>query len=72
MISLVDTDRIWFKSRFGIDIAQIDRDLGLCSLAIQSDDIYLMEDAIKDSQTATTLMYPANADYGFMRLHHLK
>ena len=53
MISLVDTDRIWFKSRFGIDIAQIDRDLGLCSLAIQSDDIYLMEDAIKDSQTAT-------------------
>ncbi|HMG81745.1 MAG TPA: GAF domain-containing sensor histidine kinase [Ferruginibacter sp.] len=53
MISLVDTDRIWFKSRFGIDIAQIDRDLGLCSLAIQSDDIYLMEDAIKDSLTAT-------------------
>jgi signal transduction histidine kinase len=53
MISLVDTDRIWFKSRFGIDIAQIDRSLGLCSLAIQSDDIYLMEDAIKNSLTAT-------------------
>ena len=53
MISLVDSDRIWFKSRFGIDIAQIDRDLGLCSLAIQSDDIFLMEDAINDSVTAT-------------------
>ena len=50
IVSLVDTDRIWFKSRYGIDITQIDRALGLCSVAIESDDIYLMEDAIKDAQ----------------------
>jgi signal transduction histidine kinase len=53
IVSLVDTDRIWFKSRYGIDIPQIERNTGLCSVAIQSDDIYLMEDATNNSLTAT-------------------
>ncbi len=48
IISLVDTDRIWFKSHFGLDINQIDREPGLCASAILSDDIYLIEDAKND------------------------
>ena len=48
IISLVDTDRIWFKSHFGLDINQIDREPGLCASAILSDDIYLIEDARND------------------------
>lgn len=51
LVSLVDTDRIWFKSRFGLDATQIDRNPGLCASAILSDDIYLVEDAIKDPRT---------------------
>lgn len=51
IITLVDTDRIWFKSSFGIDAEQIPRNPGLCSSAIMSDDIYIVEDARKDPRT---------------------
>ena len=48
LVSLVDTDRIWFKSHFGIDVEQIDRAPGLCASAILSNDVYLVEDARRD------------------------
>lgn len=51
IISLVDTDRIWFKSAYGIDAEQISRDPGLCSSAIMSNDIYIVEDARVDPRT---------------------
>jgi GAF domain-containing protein len=51
IITLVDTDRIWFKSSFGIDAEQIPRSPGLCSSAIMSEDIYIVEDARKDPRT---------------------
>jgi signal transduction histidine kinase len=51
IVSLVDTDRIWFKSAYGLDVRQIDRDPGLCASAILSDDLYIVEDAIKDVRT---------------------
>ena len=53
IITLVDTDRIWFKSAFGIDGEQISRDPGLCSSAIMSDDIYIVENASIDPRTLT-------------------
>ena len=51
IVTLVDTDRIWFKSRYGLDVTQIGRDPGLCASAILSDEIYLVEDALKDPRT---------------------
>jgi GAF domain-containing protein len=51
IISLVDTDRIWFKSKYGIDVNQIDRNPGLCASAIMSDDVYIVEDAKNDPRT---------------------
>lgn len=48
LISLVDSDRIWFKSHFGLDINQIPKDPGLCVSAILGDDVYLIEDAKRD------------------------
>lgn len=53
IISLVDTDRIWFKSRYGLDVTQITREPGLCSSAILSDDLYVVEDALNDPRTLT-------------------
>lgn len=53
IVSLVDKDRIWFKSRYGLDVSQVDREPGLCASAILSDDIYLVEDAINDPRTLT-------------------
>ena len=51
IITLVDTDRIWFKSSYGLDVDEISRDPGLCSSAIMTDDIYIVEDARKDPRT---------------------
>jgi two-component sensor histidine kinase len=48
IISIVDHDRIWFKSHHGVDVQQIDREPGLCASAILSDDAHLLEDASKD------------------------
>ncbi|MEO7923835.1 MAG: GAF domain-containing protein [Chitinophagaceae bacterium] len=51
IITLVDTDRIWFKSSYGITTEEIPRDPGLCSSAIMSDDIYIVENAKIDPRT---------------------
>jgi GAF domain-containing protein len=51
IISLVDSDRIWFKSHYGLPISQIDREPGLCASAILSNNTYVVEDAKKDPRT---------------------
>ena len=51
IISLVDTERIWFKSAYGLPVRQIDRDPGLCASAILSDDIYVVNNAASDPRT---------------------
>ena len=51
IISLVDTDRIWFKSTYGLDADEISRDPGLCSSAIIGDDVYVVENAKVDPRT---------------------
>lgn len=51
IISLVDNERIWFKSHYGLSVNQIDRSPGLCASAILTDDIYSVEDARKDPRT---------------------
>ncbi|NEM91366.1 GAF domain-containing serine/threonine-protein kinase [Galbitalea soli] len=45
IVSIVDHDRIWFKSHHGIEIEQIDRDPGLCASAIMDDKPWIIEDA---------------------------
>ncbi len=51
IVTLVDTDRIWFKSRYGLDVEQIERNPGLCASAILSDDLYEVYDALNDPRT---------------------
>lgn len=51
IITLVDTDRIWFKSSYGLEVEEIPRDPGLCSSAIMSDEIYIVENARVDPRT---------------------
>lgn len=54
IVSLVDEDRIWFKSSYGLkDVQQIEKAPGLCASAILSDEIYLVEDARNDPRCLT-------------------
>lgn len=51
VVSLVDTERIWFKSRYGVDAPEIGRDPGLCASAILQDGPWIIEDARQDPRT---------------------
>ena len=48
IVSIVDEDRIWFKSRHGIDVEQVGRDPGLCASAILQDGSLVVADALVD------------------------
>lgn len=48
LISLVDENRQWFKSCYGLDATQTDRDISFCGHAIHGDDVFLVTDASKD------------------------
>jgi two-component sensor histidine kinase len=48
IISIVDHDRIWFKSHHGLDVQQIGRDPGLCASAILSSEAHVLVDASAD------------------------
>ena len=49
-VSLVDEDRVWFKSRVGIDVDQTARDAGLCCSAMLSQGVYHLSDAAHDQR----------------------
>ncbi|WP_091339497.1 GAF domain-containing protein [Alkalimonas amylolytica] len=50
-VSLVDEDRIWFKSRFGLSATEVERAPGLCASAIFSDKAYVVKNAIDDPRS---------------------
>lgn len=51
LVSLVDEDRIWFKSRHGLDAQEIPRSPGLCASVILSDEAYVVTNALEDPRT---------------------
>ena len=52
IVSIVDTDRIWFKSHHGLDgVSQIDREPGLCASAILHEGPWVVTDAEHDPRT---------------------
>ncbi len=53
LVTLVDEDRIWFKSHHGLDVEQITRESGLCSSAIMQDEVWVVEDALTDERTCS-------------------
>ncbi len=52
LISLVDANRQWFKSRVGLDAEQTPRDISFCGHAILGDGIFEIPDAAADPRFA--------------------
>jgi two-component sensor histidine kinase len=51
IISIVDEDRIWFKSHHGVPVEQIGREPGLCASAILTNDPHILTDASIDPRS---------------------
>jgi len=51
IISIVDHDRIWFKSHHGLDVEEIGRERGLCASAILAANAHVLVDASTDPRS---------------------
>ncbi|MGX6605229.1 GAF domain-containing sensor histidine kinase [Micromonosporaceae bacterium Da 78-11] len=56
LVSLLDTDRQWFKARVGTDLTETSRDMSFCAHAILGRDLLVVPDATKDARFADNPM----------------
>jgi signal transduction histidine kinase len=50
LFNLLDGRRLWCKSRVGLDVHETGRDIAFCSHTILQDDIFQVQDALKDER----------------------
>ena len=48
LVSLVDANRQWFKSCYGLSVAETPRNVSFCGHAILSTDLFVIENATED------------------------
>jgi len=65
LISLIDSDRQWFKSRVGLDTRQTPRDISFCTIAIEQEQTMVIPDALNDPRFSSNPLVLGNPHIRF-------
>ncbi len=65
LVSLVDTDRQWFKSRQGLEATETPRDISFCGHAITGEGAFVVEDTRDDPRFADNPLVDGNPGIRF-------
>lgn len=65
VISLIDSERQWFKARFGIDTPETPRCMSFCDHTIRQREVMTVTDATKDARFATNPLVTGNPHIRF-------
>ncbi|MAD54670.1 bifunctional diguanylate cyclase/phosphodiesterase [Idiomarina sp. UBA3162] len=66
LISLVDDDQQWFKAKIGLSLCETPIDISICQFTIQSDEPFIINDALTDSRFSNN---PLVTGYPFIRFY---